>query len=353
MARRKQGKRVLGPYLFRGRQWQLVIVDAEGKRDPVYFETEKEALAMRRAIQKEIGEVEEKTVSEAIDAYELYLRDEKGNKPNSIDMTVRRVRSFFTEPNLLLARLDKKRAAACYEALTKRVAVDTHRNMLAEARSFLKWCTVKKGWVAANSLDGVEGIGRRNHGKPQLRIDEARRWQAKAEELIKSGDEGALAADMALLMALRATEITKRRVRDLDDGGALLWIEGAKTEKSNGAVVVPELLRPHLLQLVRGRSPDAVIFEASGGGVHWRDWIRENVQRICRLAKVPEVCAHSMRGLHATLAAERGETVRAVQEALRHEDARTTVQSYVAPSALRNATQKRAVLKVLTGGQAA
>jgi hypothetical protein len=32
-----------------------------------------------------------------------------------------------------------------------------------------------KGWIVRNPLDGVEGVGRRRHGKEQLRIDEARK----------------------------------------------------------------------------------------------------------------------------------------------------------------------------------
>jgi hypothetical protein len=40
------------------------------------------------------------------------------------------------------------------------------------------------------------------------------------------------------------------------------------------------------------------------------------VQRICRAAKVPVVTAHGMRGLHGTLAVERGATTHVVAHAL-------------------------------------
>jgi hypothetical protein len=52
---------------------------------------------------------------------------------------------------------------------------------LAEAKSFLGWC-VGKRWLARNPLDEVVGVGKRRHRKAQLRINEARRWQAKALE---------------------------------------------------------------------------------------------------------------------------------------------------------------------------
>lgn len=42
--------------------------------------------------------------------------------------------------------------------MCKPFAVDSHRNMLAEARSLLKWCVARR-WLAQNPLDGVEGKG--------------------------------------------------------------------------------------------------------------------------------------------------------------------------------------------------
>ena len=110
----------------------------------------------------------------------------------------------------------------------KTLAVDSHRNVLAEARSFLKWCTGKR-WIVRNPLDGVEGVGRRRHGKEQLRIDEARRWQAKAIGFADQGKEGAVAAMMCLSMGMRCSEVVNRVVRDLDDEGRLLWIPDSKT----------------------------------------------------------------------------------------------------------------------------
>jgi hypothetical protein len=47
---------------------------------------------------------------------------------------------------------------------------------------------------------------------------------AKATERANAGEEGAAAAMLALLLGMRATEITARVVRDLDDEGRLLWI---------------------------------------------------------------------------------------------------------------------------------
>jgi len=76
------------------------------------------------------------------------------------------------------------------------IVLREHLRVLAEAKSFLGWC-VGKRWVARNPLEGVNGVGRRRHGKAQLRIDEARRWQAKALEFADQGEAGAVAAMMA------------------------------------------------------------------------------------------------------------------------------------------------------------
>jgi hypothetical protein len=83
--------------------------------------TEKEARSVKRALLREMGQAEERTLGDAIDAYELYLRDEKGNKPGSVAETS--LKTFFAEPDLPLAGLDRARAARYYEGLTKRTRI--------------------------------------------------------------------------------------------------------------------------------------------------------------------------------------------------------------------------------------
>jgi integrase len=86
-------------------------------------------------------------------------------------------------------------------------------------------------------------------------------------------------------------------------------------------------------------------------GRHWRDWPREWVQEICTKAGVPVVCAHSMRGLHSTLAMDAGVTGHVVAASLGHEHVSTTVQSYAKAEAVAGAQQRR-TLRVLSGGAA-
>jgi integrase len=322
----------------------------------------------------------EVTVATAIEGYEKYRR-EKGNKEHALAATTCRLGTFFTDGEVLLVDLTPAKCATYYEALRTRrqpgrlkaclkaaakrkepswpadhevgvpgcrcrpYATDTHRNTLAEAKSLLKWAVQVKRWLQRNPLEGIEGKGKRRHGKPQLRIDEARRWTARAVELADKGESGAVAAMMALLLGMRASEIVSRVVRDLDDEGRLLWIPDSKTEAGRRTLRVPDLLQPHLRALAEGKAGGAPIF-----GLHWRDWPREWVERICKLAGVPKVSAHSMRGLHSTLAMEAGVTGAVVAASLGHESVATTTQSYAKPEAVAAAQQRRA-LTVLEGGR--
>jgi integrase len=99
------------------------------------------------------------------------------------------------------------------------------------------------------------------------------------------------------------------------------------------------------MALAEGKSREARLF-----GLHWRDWPREWVERICAAAGVPKVSV-SMRGLHSTLAMEAGVTGAVVAASLGHESVSTTTQSYAKPEAVATARQERA-LAVLAGGRA-
>ncbi len=120
-------------------------------------------------------------------------------------------------------------------------------------------------------------------------------------------------------------------------------IEDQRSESTDGGGA--PIHGPYLQALAETRAPDARLL-----GKHSRDWPRKWVQRICKLAEVPEVTAHGMRGLHSTLAVDAGISGHAVASALGHESFKTTVQSYAKPEALTRAKQHR-VLKVLAGGR--
>lgn len=360
MARPKNDKpRALGPYPNRA-GFRVIFVKRGGERDAVCYPTEDEALDAIAKLNEELHRPE-KTIREALKDYEAYMREEKGNKANSIDQTQRKLVRFFDVLDVELKSLSPERCEALYVALrtskckpqkpgtlpgpaAKTISVDYHRNALSEAKTFLRWC-VKRKLLPTNPLEDVEGIGKRNHGKEQLRIDEARLWIASAVECAEKGEDGAVAAMMTLLLGMRCSEVISRVARDVDDQGRLLWIPDSKTRKGRRTLEVPEALRPFLQELAKGKKTDELLF-----GHRDRGWPRAWVKRICDRAGVTEVTAHGQRGLHGTLAVAAGITAHAVADALGHESFRTTAQSYAQPEAVGRAAQAR-TLKVLDGGK--
>ena len=363
MAQRRKGERVLGPYPHAGR-WRLIVVGPGGEKSRRDYASKKEAEKIKVWVTRELEAAEERTIAEAEEDYMHHLLETKGNKPGSVEDVMYRLGVFFAEvdetgkvvrdlKNETLASITPAKGEALYASLRTRktkggkvLSVDSHRTMLAAAKTFLRWCVVKK-WLPRNPLEEVKGIGKIRHGKEQLRIDEARRWMAEARRQAEQGSAGAVAAMMSLVMGMRCTEIVSRVVRDLDDEGTLLWIPDSKTLAGRRKLQIPEFLQPYLVRLAHGRASDAALF-----GGHWRDWPRRWVQQICKAAGVPKVTAHGMRGLHGTLAVDSGITSHAVASALGHESFKTTAESYAQREAVAGAQQKR-VLGVLNGGKLA
>lgn len=367
----KRGERVLGPY-EQHNGWRVIEIDAQGKRTSSLFESEAKATRYIEILQAELARADHTTAT-ALTEYTRHLTA-KGNKEASIDVTAWAVEQFFPEP-LTLRTLTAKRCAALYEELRTRPskrtgappAADTHRNVLAQAKSFLVWC-VKQGWLSENPLADVEGIGkRRPRGKSlgkagnELRVKQARAWYGKALELAGEGDQGAIAALVALLLGMRASEIVSRRVGDLDEDAApgdLLWIPCAKTPAGRRTLEVPDVLRPLLDACATGKGADRHLFECqrpheiAKPKPHGRDWVIDQVHRICDLSKVPRVTAHAMRGLLATLTAERGLAGHLIAATLGHEDERTTMRAYAAPGAAAAGINRRGLV-VLNGGTTA
>ncbi len=246
----------------------------------------------------------------------------------------------------------ERRCAELYDVMTKQVAVDTHRNALAAAKSFGGWC-VEQGWIRSNPVESVKPIGQRNRGKKQLRIDEARKLVDLCIKKANLGDEGAVGALTAFLMGMRASEVTDRVVRDLDDDGRLLWIEVGKSKRSRRTIEVPALLRPYLLALAKGRAPEEQLITRGGstqGNKHGRHWLFRHVVALCKEAKVPTVCVHSLRGLHATLATDAGVSSHSVAAALGHSSPAVTHAHYIDSGTARRARTRKVMGKVAPEG---
>jgi integrase len=339
--------RVLGPYRFRD-QYRCAIRNGSRKFYLAPEKTADRAAAVAERFVAELTANQPLTIGQAIERYGEHLQ-KKGNKPASFEGTPMRLRLFFA-PALgqAVELMTERRSVDLYEKLRERpsertgqpVAVATHQAYLADARSFGRWL-VEMRHLKTNPLANIRGIGRRRKGKPQLRLDEARRWLRHAEELANQGEAGAVAAIVALLMGLRCSEIVSRVVRDLDDSGRLLWIPDSKTEAGKRTVKVPAILHPHLQRLACDKLPTAYLFPGKVGGEPDRAWPRKWVKRLCKLSRVPVVTAHSMRGLHATLAIEAGATPDVVARSLGHESASMTLSAYAAPGSAASANANR------------
>jgi integrase len=353
MARQEERRaRVHGPYPYRNK-WRIVVVDEEGQRDHRYFEREEDAKQVVRSLRREFKKAAAKPLQKALEEYELYMRDDLKNELPSVKTTTARLNQFLDGFGGSVEDLDEVECARRYEALRfhvtprgTRIADDTQLNILAEVKTFLGWC-VKMKWAKVNPAVGVEGTGRRRHGKPQLRIDEARKWLALAVGLAYSAEsddqrEGAVKAIMTLVLGLREHEVLNRQVRDVDDDGKLLWVPESKTEAGKRTQEVPDFLQPLLLALTKGKEGTVPLFRHRSKGIG-RKW----VQRICKKAGVMKVNAQSMRGLHATLAMERGNTSHSVAAALGHESFSTTARSYATRESVQGSRQRRTLAALI------
>jgi integrase len=335
-AKGKTMRRIHGPYTDR-KGWRVKVVDrATGRSTNQIFPTEAEAKAavsrLRRQAAKEIGI----SIDAALTAYDKHLT-EKGNKPRSISSTLERLRSLFKDQTHYVVALTCDDAVRIWDGYTARPtrtgkapAVDTRISVLHETKTFIRWCR-KQGWTkVADPFGGIEILGERSRGKDQLdRVDDARRWLETALSLAID-DVGALAAATALLMGMRASEVTDRLVRDLDDDGSVLVIPHAKTRAGIRRLRLPVVLQPLLAGLVIGKEPTERLFGATAN----RRWLYTAVRRICCLAKTQMVSPHGLRGTHATLAVQEGVTGEAVARALGHESFAVTAAHYAKAEAV-------------------
>lgn len=362
--RAKREYRVLGPYPKRGRDDTFVgyVVHPSGRRESETFtgSTAKEdCQRWKEATERELGIGTDRLVGAALEDYEKHRREVRGNR--AVTETTRRLELFFPNHALPVRQLDRVRGAKYYEDFAARrrkvrgpdgklvdgppISVDYHRNTLAEAKTFLRWC-IEQGWLKTNPLEGVQGRGKRRTGKTQLHGDEARRFELEALRLADDGDHGAIAALLVLYCGLRASEITHLRCRDVDSGGSLLWVGedegGRKTERARRQLGVPLALRAPMLRARGRREGDAWLW----GELHWRNWPRTHVRRICELVGVKVISAHGMRGTHGALAARTGLAGELVAQQLGHEQVSTTERHYSTPEAREAGSQVRVLSRL-------
>lgn len=338
MGRRKEGDRINGPYK-RGSGWRVVAIIGGARSDTTY-PTEAEAIAVATEARRQLGQGGT-TVGDLVEAFIVEARSRC--KRLTVDHYEIRLGNLLGPVMALPVRsLTPARAQSLYLSLAQSGrAVSTHRNTLVTARQWGRWC-VKRRHLRADPFADVEGVGKRRRGKKQLTVNESRQYVTACLALVPRPD--AVAALAYLLLGIRASELTDREVRDLDDGGRLLWIPEAKTEAGKRLLEVPEMLRPHLLAMAEGKRPTDRLF------AHDRKWGWRAVRRFCKLAGVPVICTHGARGTHTTIARTAGATAEVVAGALGHASTAMQEQHYVADG-VAAIVQQRAAWRVLSGGR--
>ena len=333
---------MLGPYA-NGDKFRLVVCEGGGRKS-VVVTTRDEAQRVKEQIACMLGARPRLTIGEALAEY-LGEKQQHGAVSSTIATLSYKLGQFLPGATALV-ELTPARAEQLYRDETTRcgrsgrpVAAATHRGLLRSAKGLFRWA-VERGYLDRNPFDGVRPVGRVNVGKAQLRIDEARRLCAVLLEHAET-DAGAVAVLLQLMLGLRSSEVLQRKVRDVDDGGRVLWIPGGKTRNARRRLLVPELLQPLLLRLTAAAPPERSLICGEPGRAPGPDFLRHRVHRYCELAGVPRVCPHSLRGLHSTLALEAGATSGAVAAALGHGSFAVTARHYADPDTLRNTTVRR------------
>lgn len=351
MSRRKEPPRVLGPTQERGgRTWRVVVV-IDGKRTSYVAPTEAEARRLVRKLERELPLPQTRTVREIM---ELYLADRLATGhtlPQTADDYRRRIMLFFgTDLDRDLMEVTPVRAAALYQRAVERelpasnskVSTATQRMELTIVKMLFNWAC-RRGLVRQSPFGQVRPVGRPRRGKMQLRVDEARAFEVVAlRRFTEQGDSLSLAALSALHLGLRASEALRLRVRDLDNDGQMLWVDGTKNERARRHLEVPDCLQPHLRKAAAGRAPEGFLFgESRNGGPRNRRLLHDRVVALCKAAGVMRVCPHSLRGLWATLQARSGADPNAIARSLGHGSFKVTRQHYAQASALHGAQTER------------
>lgn len=334
---------VFGPYPS-GNRWRLLLRE-NGQQQAMPFDTKEEAENTKLKMLSGLDDFQCKTIGEAMQEYLTY-KQELGNKPRSIKTCAEKLK-FLPESDSLIS-IDQKRAEKLYREQTEKVSVATHQKNLRDARSFFEYC-IRQRYISTNPWKQVRPIGKAKAGKPQLRRDEAKKLSAVLLEHAKKGDHSALALTVQVLFGLRSAEVLGLRKRDLDADGTVLVVEGTKTKNARRSLSIESpIVRELLAKRTEALGPEALIFGRDDREAPLpTDHLFKKLHRFCREAGVPEICPHSLRGLHSSLAIEGGQTSAVVAAALGHGSDAVTLKHYIAPSAVEKARAARVAAAIL------
>jgi integrase len=329
---------VYGPYQ-NGDKWRVVLLSADGRRKSKVLDTYEEAERVKASVAASLSDEAKMPIAMAIDEF-LAMKRKQSLKSVSVRCWVDRLAHL--PQDLSVAELSPAEAQALYDRWTGELAAATHRALLRAVRGFFAW-TIERGYVAKNPFASVKPIGKPRRGKPQPRVDEARKLYPELLRLAWAGDSFAACLVVQILLGPRSSEVLGLRVRDVDADGMRLLIaaDGGKTANATRtlAIELPEL-RDLLLHFCRGKAPTDFLFPRTCAAGSTNAMLYKYLHRLCAQLHIPQVCPHSLRGLHATLAVQSGATSRAVASVLGHGSDEITKRHYIAPGADKSSTAR-------------
>ena len=346
-----QSTRVYGPYPD-GDKWRVVLRSETGHRVSKTLDSRDEAEAFMRDVTHQVESLAvPRTIGEALTEY-MDEKEAAGLKPISLRTTRDKLSAFLPLGERLT--ISPERASEIYREATTRpcrfkrpVSVATHRSQLRTARAFFAWC-VERRYLDRNPFERVKGVGRIVSGKPQLRLDEVRQLVDVLQREANAGDEGASALLLQLVFGARSSEILGRQVRDIDDGGRVLWIPDGKTKNARRRLSVPEEVQPLLKRMMDQRALEDFLIGSGRTKPYSSPVLWKRLRRFCRMAGIRQVCPHSLRGLHSTLAIEAGATSGAVIAQLGHSSFQTTERHYLDKDRRHDASMRRVASALLS-----
>jgi len=177
--------RVLGPYCDAPNKYRLVIAE-DGKKRSVCFKTMEEAEDLKNKLLQHEEQAKAKTVGELVDLWLDFMDRVRGQKQATSEYMARLLKGWLPVRSAA-SSLSAPTASAMYAALVekvsphtkRRLSVTTHHLHLYAAKRMWKWA-MEQGLCKSNPWLKVTPIGRKSKGKPQLRIDEARKLEAVA-----------------------------------------------------------------------------------------------------------------------------------------------------------------------------
>lgn len=354
MGRKKGDDRVLGPYKDKAREtWFLqLIVDGIRTKSEEY-PSQAEAAKAKLGAERELAAALETTIEQGIHLYrDAHLIAVKKNEPESLNTTMWRLYQMFPEDVRRLPlkalngpsgeRLTQECRAGRWRTIKGKVkpecvwdgistrklartkepaSVTSQLEILDAARAFCRWL-VAKGHCKTNAMAWYDPHlepekEKGSIGRADLTWTHASRVLLLAQALAVSQagtDIGIRAACVfiAMVTGLRATTLTRIKVRDIERRSGAAWILWAWRAKKRGKkerrrIDLAAEFEPVLGPLVEGRFGEDWLFavtsprhKQSATGKHWRDWVRRSVAKLCILASGPVATAHQLRGVLAT-----------------------------------------------------